>query len=69
MGNSRGSQTAEWTSDRKERIVMLGWRPGVGDMMLEYDDYVGQGSELVRIFILHLYLSATLIYFNCLRSL
>ena len=33
---------------RAERIIMLGWRVGVPDMVREFDDYVGPGSELVR---------------------
>ncbi|GJP39026.1 hypothetical protein CLOM_g23421 [Closterium sp. NIES-68] len=32
---------------RAERMVMLGWRTGVPDMIREFDDYVGPGSELV----------------------
>ncbi|EFJ22713.1 hypothetical protein SELMODRAFT_104898, partial [Selaginella moellendorffii] len=40
-------QAAEKVLARKERIVILGWRPDVCDMVLEYDDYVGPGSELV----------------------
>ncbi|CAI5480563.1 unnamed protein product [Closterium sp. Yama58-4] len=32
---------------RAERMVMLGWRTGVPDMIREFDDYVGAGSELV----------------------
>ncbi|KAJ7564355.1 hypothetical protein O6H91_02G014000 [Diphasiastrum complanatum] len=41
------TKTADWTPTRNERIVVLGWNPRVCEMVLEYDDYVGPGSELV----------------------
>lgn len=41
-----GSKTSGWSAARNERIIMLGWRPGVSEMVWEYDDYVGPGSEL-----------------------
>lgn len=40
-------QTSDWTTAKAERILLLGWRLGVPDMIREYDDYVGPGSELV----------------------
>ncbi|XP_024542565.1 putative ion channel POLLUX-like 2 [Selaginella moellendorffii] len=37
----------EWSIPKKEYILILGWRPSMKDIVAEYDDYVGPGSELL----------------------
>ncbi|EFJ17147.1 hypothetical protein SELMODRAFT_114998 [Selaginella moellendorffii] len=36
-----------WSIPKKEYILILGWRPSMKDIVAEYDDYVGPGSELL----------------------